>query len=102
MRDELTAAKEASPAIARRMPRDLTIIMQLDKATGQWRLALSKKDMIPSWNEIGLCKDAFNVPAGTETTYRRVVRTHPTTKRKYTNYIAEMRWIEAEQEAQPA
>ena len=79
--------------VHRRLSRGLEMVLQ-NSGERQWRLALARTDTEPSPDEIAICQQAFNVPAGTEamlTTKERKAKTG--TMRVH---VAEMYWTEQE------
>lgn len=60
----------------------------------QWRLALRRENVYPSANELAIVQPLFNIPVGTEPSYRQHVATHPTTHRRITWQIVEFSWRE--------
>jgi hypothetical protein len=82
-----------------RLPRGLEIVLQRhieSNGAMRWRLALGRSDVIPSEDEIAICRKAFDVPVGTE---HEAVKT----KSRYSEksgivsnwHIVEMYWYEA-------
>ena len=79
--------------VHRRLRHGLEIVLQKDDSR-QWRLALARPDTAPSPDEIAICQQAFNVPAGTEATLVTKERKAKTGTMRV--HVAEMYWTEME------
>ena len=79
--------------VHRRLPRGLELVLQTT-TDRQWRLALARPDTAPSPDEIAICQQAFNVPAGTEATL--VVKERKAKTGTMRVHVAEMYWTEME------
>ena len=78
--------------VHRRLSRGLEMVLQNDER--QWRLALARPDTAPSPEEIAICQQAFNVPAGTEATL--ITKERKTKTGTMRVHVAEMYWTEQE------
>lgn len=70
----------------RRLARGLVLV--LDRAGDQWRLACGRLEVFPSTEEVWICARAFGVPAGTE----------PAFVERNGYWVAELRWVEIKTE----
>ncbi len=79
-----------------RLVRGLEIVLQQtieDSGAWRWRLALGRRSVAPSDDEIANCREAFDVPAGTEVEVKVTQRTGKTGIVS-TWYVVEMYWYE--------
>lgn len=80
-----------------RLTRGLEIVLQRkleDTGAIRWRLALARTGVAPSPEEIAICRDAFNVPVGSEDTTSTKERTNAKTSTTTTWHVVEVCWYE--------
>ena len=99
MRAQLVAGPGGSPdpdggqaAVHRPLVRGLQVV--LARKGHQSRLALGREGVYPSDTEVEVCRRAFRVPAGAETTKREATSRHPKTGRKIRYLVVELMWLE--------
>lgn len=88
---------EPPAALWRQLSRGLIVVLER-KDERRWRLALGRTDVHPSLQEVGICRQAFGVPLGTELLLRTEQRPANRGPRGC-YYITELFWSEDETSA---
>ena len=97
MADEMRSAVLAQqPPMAVWRPLQRGLILVLERTDQEWRLALGRKDVYPSEQEIAICQGAFTVPVGTQVAKRTQQRLN-SQRKLVTFYVVEMFWREVDE-----
>lgn len=88
-------AHQPPMAVWRPLQRGLILVLERT-ADQEWRLALGRKDVYPSEQEIAICQGAFTVPVGTQVAKRTRQRLN-SQRELVTFYVVEMFWREVDE-----